>query len=119
MSDSGRKRRVTPNDWGDRLSKVLDEHELSIRQAAKLAGVSSPSVLDNWLKSSSPQDLVAVARLCDKLEVDFRWLLTGSYSKDERRPRVAEMFREVPFFEGLAKIRIDRLIPADEIDEED
>lgn len=111
MKISSKKKRTLANDWGDRLSKVLDEHELSIRQAAKLAGLTSPSVIDSWLKSASPQDLVAVSRLCDKLEVDFRWLLTGTYSRDDRRPRVAEMFREEPFFEGLARIRIDRLIP--------
>jgi len=104
-------RSKSPNDWGQRLYEILREKEISTRKAAKYAGVSSSSVIDSWLKSSSPNDLMAVSKLCEELEVSFKWLLTGKHENPDRMPSIAEIYDETPYFDGLARIRIDRLIP--------
>ncbi len=106
----GRKKKTdTSNDWGQRLLDVMKERKLTIRNVAKIAGVSSPSVIDSWIKSSSPSDLMAVNRLCMELNISFRWLLTGEHEQNERIASVAEIFEEVPYFDGMARIVITRL----------
>jgi transcriptional regulator with XRE-family HTH domain len=107
----GRKKKdESRNDWGARLFAVMKEKHLSVRDVARIAGVSSPSVIDSWMNSATPGDLMAVNQLCKKLNVSFRWLLTGEHDEVERTPVIAEIFEEVPYFDGLARIRIDRLI---------
>ncbi len=98
------------NRWNTRLRSVLKEKGITLRKAAKLAGVAN-SVLDSWSAGASPTDLQAVRKLCDALDVSFSWLLTGQHEKTERQPTLAEMYQEVTYFDGLARIRIDRLIP--------
>lgn len=107
---TGRKRKDDSNDWGARLLAVMKEKQLSVRDAARIAGVSSPSVIDSWMKSATPGDLMAVNQLCKELNVSFRWLLTGEHEQTERFPSITEIYDEVPYFDGLARIRIDRLI---------
>ena len=111
-STSGRKAKSTEH-WGQRLSRVLKEHGLSNRAAAKLIGVS-PSVVDGWTKGSSPSDLSAVKMLADHLSVSFSWILTGQREKESPKASVAELFQELPYFDGYARIRIDRLMPRDD-----
>ncbi len=111
-----RGRKASPNNWGDRLAKVMSEKNLSLRQVAKLAGVSSSSVIDSWLNSATPNDLMAISKLCKALNVSFKWLLTGEAEEKISRPAMSEIFQEIPFFDGLARIRIDRLIPTDEME---
>src|SRR5206468_9658785 len=95
---------------GQRLRAVLKEKNITLRKAAVLAGVSA-SVIDSWTGGASPTDLLAVRRLCDALDVSFAWLLTGTPDKGTHEPTLAQFFDEVPYFDGLARIRIDRLIP--------
>lgn len=98
------------NKWGERLGASLTEKKTGLRQAAKIAGVSG-SVLHSWVHGRNPTDLLAVKRLCDKLNLDFTWILTGEFSKGREEPTLAEIYEETPYFDGLARIRIDRLIP--------
>ncbi len=115
---SGRKSRaVSIEHWGHRLANVLAEKKISHRASAKLAGVSA-SVLDSWVKGASPGDLAAVMKLAEALGVSFSWLLVGTYEKSAKRPALAELFREEKYFDGVARIRIDRLIPRDGSDDE-
>ncbi|AHI04974.1 hypothetical protein BDW_02330 [Bdellovibrio bacteriovorus W] len=95
--------------WGIRLQDVLSEKNISRRQLAKTINVA-PSVIDSWVKGATPNDLKAVKRLADYMDCSFSWLLTG---EDEAGSgtTVAEMFQVVPYFDGYARIRIDRLIP--------
>lgn len=97
------------NHWGLRLSSVLMEKKVSKRQAAKAAGVAA-SVIDSWVGGATPGDLKAIKRLCDSLAVSFVWLLTGD-DDSRARPTMVEMFDTVPYFDGYARIKIDRLIP--------
>ena len=101
-----------PSHWGVRLRSAMAEKKLSVRKAATLAGVA-PSLVDSWLTGASPADLVAVQRQADALGVSFSWLLTGRQERSGRVPTVAEFFDTLPFFDGLARIRIDRLMPRD------
>lgn len=96
--------------WNQRLRAILREKELTLRKAATIAGVA-PSVMDSWSSGASPTDLQAVKRLCDALEISFTWLLTGDHEKNASQPALSEWFQETPYFDGLARIRIDRLIP--------
>ncbi|OQW47937.1 MAG: hypothetical protein A4S09_14160 [Proteobacteria bacterium SG_bin7] len=105
-----RKMKNREKKWGERLTKVLTEKKISQRKAAQISGVA-PSVLDSWCKKgTSPTDLQAVKKLCDELDISFTWLLTGEYDKGEREPTITEIFDTVPYFDGLARIRIDRLV---------
>lgn len=97
------------NHWGLRLSSVLTEKKISKRQAAKTAGVAA-SVIDSWVGGATPGDLKAIKRLCDALEVSFVWLLTGDHDS-HAKPTMTEMFDLIPYFDGYARIRIDRLVP--------
>lgn len=111
----GRKPKTTKEDhWGKRLKSCLHEHGLSIRAAAKIAGVA-PSVLSSWIAHGvSPSDLKVVKKLCDALDVSFTWILTGEPDKKTKRANVAEYFKEMEIFNGLARIAIHRLVPRDE-----
>lgn len=95
--------------WGNRLQAVLSEKNISRRQLAKTINVA-PSVIDSWVKGATPNDLKAVKRLADYMDCSFSWLLTGEEEADSGTT-VAEMFQVVPYFDGYARIRIDRLVP--------
>jgi len=109
-------KREKQDQWGQRLRSVLNEKKISYRRAASLAGVSV-SVIDSWTGNSSPANLQAVRRLCDALDISFSWLLTGAFEKTDRQISLAESFETVPYFDGLARIRIDRLIPRKKTEE--
>lgn len=106
----GRTSKKATNQVGARLKSILAEHKLSQRRAASLAQVSA-SVMDSWVHGAVPSDLQAVKRLCDTLGVDFTWLLTGEHSRTQNIPTLSEIFEEVGYFDGLCRIRIDRLVP--------
>lgn len=109
-----RKHKKQTDHWGKRLSQILKEKKLSIRQAARICGVSH-SVIDSWTGGAAPNDLMAVKRLCDHVSCSFSWILTGEPEKNSSQPPLAELFEEVKYFDGLARIRIDRLIPRQKI----
>lgn len=107
-----KKKRLTTSDthWGKRLHSILTERSISVREAARICQVS-PSVVSGWLKGNSPSDLVIIKKLCEQLDVSFSWLLTGSYEKSSQTPSISELFTEQLYFDGYARIRIDRLVP--------
>ncbi len=93
--------------WGTRLFQILREKKITQKKAASIAGVA-PSVLSGWLNGVSPTDHLAVKKLCDELEINFTWLLTGD-SDQQSDISITELFDETPYFDGYARIRIDRL----------
>lgn len=95
--------------WGIRLQKVLSEKNMSLRELSRHTKVA-PSVLSGWLKGNSPTDLILIKNLSEHLGVSFSWLLTGTYEKGSVVPSMSELFEELPYFDGYARIRIDRLI---------
>lgn len=98
------------NHWGLRLQQVIREKKISLRELARRCDVS-PSVVSGWIKGNSPTDLTLIKELADDLNISFAWLLTGTYENPNSKPSVAEVFSETPYFDGFARIRIDRLIP--------
>ena len=108
----GRKSKTTTHSghWGMRLGQVLKEHKLSNRSASKIMGIA-PSVVDSWVKGATPSDLIAVKKLTDHLKISFSWLLTGEREAGQPKATTTELFEEVPYFDGLARIQIHRLIP--------
>ncbi len=117
---SGRKSKSTENSehWGQRLSNVLKEHEMSHRAAAKLIEVA-PSVIDAWVKGAAPSDLIAVKKLSDHLNTSFAWLVTGQREKDVTRASMTELFKEQEFFDGIVKIKMSRLVPRNDPSDKD
>ena len=93
----------------------MAEKGLTVRETAKLAGVSS-STLDGWRAGTAPDNYLAVKKLSKTLGVSFSFLLTGENDyPSESQPSVAEVFSDGgSLFDGYAKITIQRLIPKKE-----
>lgn len=92
------------------LKQVMTERGLTIRAVAEMAGVSS-SVAQSWLNKSNPHNLQAVARLAKALNLSFRGLLLGEPEELSRELTMNDLFDEQDFFEGICKIKIQRLVP--------
>lgn len=103
------KNTSTDDHWGIRLQKILNEKKLSQRELSRYTKVS-PSVISGWLKGNSPTDLILIKNLSEHLGISFSWLLTGSREKGSVVPNMSEIFEELPYFDGYARIRIDRLV---------
>lgn len=92
------------------LCTVMEAKAMSVRQAAKIAGVSV-STLQSWRTGSSPNDYFAVRRLAVALGTTLTWLLTGEEetpipfdAQDQRLSRDAR-----PFFSGYAHITVHKI----------
>jgi len=107
---NGVQRRKSKNEWGLRLKSVLAERKISLRKAAATAGVS-PSVMDSWTSGATPSDMLAVKKLSDSLGVSFSWLLTGQPDSVNGSISLQEHFEETTLFSGIARIKIEKLIP--------
>lgn len=105
-----KKQQLNSNHWGIRLKGVMDDKSVTLREVSRICDVS-PSVVSGWINNgNSPTDLISIKKLSEKLEVSFSWLLTGAYEDGKTQPSIAEIFDETPYFDGYARIRIDRLI---------
>ena len=109
MKTKRTKNAVAGEHWGIRLQKILKERDISLRELSRQTAVS-PSVISGWLKGNSPTDLMLIKNLSEQLGISFSWLLTGSHEKGSSVPTMSELFEEVQFFDGYARIRIDKLI---------
>jgi transcriptional regulator with XRE-family HTH domain len=96
--------------FGRILAKIMEERRLTLREIAALAGVSV-SVVENWISGSNPHDLKAIDRLSQKLAVPFKKLLLGIPEVVDAPNAISEIYDEQEFFDGLARIKIQRLVP--------
>ncbi len=85
----------------------MDERNLTVRAVAEMAGVTG-SVVQSWISKAVPHDLEAVARLAKALNVGFKEILLGEPESDES-PEM--MFDAQDWFEGICKVKIQRLTP--------
>lgn len=92
------------------LKSLMTERGLSVRKVAELAEVK-PTTVANWLEGKNPHDLKAVDRLAKSLGLSFKGLLLGEAEVNEGAKSLGELYEEQEFFDGLAKIKITRLIP--------
>lgn len=92
------------------LCALMEGKGMSVRQAAKAAGVSV-STIQSWRTGSSPNDYLAVRRLALALGTTLTWLLTGEYEPsmpfDAQDQRLARDPR--PFFSGYAYVTVHKL----------
>lgn len=89
----------------------MEERGLSIGAIAEMAGVSR-SVVQSWTYKANPHDLQAVAKLAKALNMGFKDLLLGeSDSPGIDGIAVKDLFDEQEFFEGICRIKIERLVP--------
>ena len=96
------------------LERVMEERGLSIGAIAEMAGVSR-SVVQSWTSKANPHDLQAVAKLSKALGMGFKELLLGEIEeRDVDGVSVKDLFDEQEFFEGVCRIRIQRLVPKKE-----
>lgn len=99
------------------LIALMKEKGLGIRETAKLIEVS-PSTLNSWRSGSPPTNFKAVQRLAEVLGTTFSFLLTGESDSwnNKQAPSASEVFdSEGVWFDGYARIRIERLIPKKKI----
>lgn len=89
----------------------MEERGLSIGMIAEMAGVSR-SVVQSWTSKANPHDLQAVAKLAKALGMGFKELLLGELEEPTAENfNTKEIFDEQEFFEGICRIKIERLIP--------
>lgn len=110
MISSKRNRGTDSLPFRQILAALMKERGLTLKQVAQLADVSI-SVVQNWLEGKNPHDLKAVARLSKGLGISFKSLLLGEAEVNHRPATISELFEEQQWFDGYAKITINRLIP--------
>lgn len=92
------------------LCALMEGRGMSVRQAAKAAGVSL-STIQSWRTGSSPNDYLAVRRLAIALGTTLTWLLTGEHEDfgpfDAQDERLTKESR--PFFSGYAYVTVHRI----------
>lgn len=94
----------------DILASIMTERRLTVKQVAALASVNA-SVVQNWLSGQNPHNLQAVNQLAEKLGIPFKKLLLGQDEKLDSNTQLSQLYDEQDFFDGLARIKIQRLIP--------
>ncbi len=106
------------------LRSTLAKNNLTIREAAKIAGCAS-SVFGAWLTGSFPgaESISALARFCRHFGVPLEMALVGDLGVEESESDLDEkgrfaqtvadndQAREGAVFEGFAHIRIIRVFP--------
>ncbi len=97
-------------NFGTRLTSIMKERGISVREAARVAGLSS-STVSEWRSGTTPSDFEAVQKLANLLGVTLSFLLTG---KDDSRPSgppsIAELFeRSGQVHSGIYYVQIEKL----------
>lgn len=111
MATEKRRQGTNKLPFSSILRKLMNERDLSVRAVAEMAGVS-PSVIQSWISSANPHDLVAVGKLAKALNLSLRELLLGETEHSQfESSNIKDIFEEKDFFEGICKVSIQRLIP--------
>lgn len=106
------KKRIE-SSFSKNLKSILEERGVSQKAAAAIAEVT-PATINDWIHntSSTPQNHLAIQRLCRALNCDFEWVLTGSQSRVEIKDiSMSELFDSEPdpSFSGIFEISAKRL----------
>lgn len=89
----------------------MNERGLSVGAIAEMAGVSR-SIVQSWTSKANPHDLQAVARLAKALGVGFKELLLGELEERDIEGISSDaLFDEQEFFEGICRVKVQRLVP--------
>lgn len=106
-------RRKTNGDipFAKNLKSLMKERNLSQRKLAALAGIR-PSTINDWLSGAVPNDLNAVAKLANILQLDFQVLLLGYNPNIQSTSNNVRDFFDIDDdseFEGVFLIQAKRL----------
>ena len=105
------KRRRNKLPFSKNLISLMQERGITIREAAKLAGVSH-STIDSWRSGRSPEDFIAVQKLATSLGTTLSFLLTGVNDNSYKNHTITEVFEEGEvIIDGYARLTIKKLIP--------
>lgn len=110
---NAKRRPRAPTSFGKTLTSLMSERNISVREAARLAGVGASTIV-SWRSGALPEDFRAVKALAKILGTTMSFLLTG---EDDSRPNsnplaISEVFEDGgELFDGYAKITIQRLHP--------
>ena len=96
--------------FGRILKSIMEDRGLSVRAVAEMSGVSA-SVVQSWVSAANPHDLQAVARLAKALDMSFKEILLGERDTQAVSIDAAELFDEQEFFDGICRVKVQRLIP--------
>ena len=106
-------KRKTPTPFSSLLVSLMEENQMTVREAARTANVS-PSTITAWRSGGRPEDFLAVKKLAKALGVSMSFLLTG---EEDRGPSfagepVSAAFEKGPvIFDGYAEVTIRKLLP--------
>lgn len=100
--------------FSGRLKRLLSEKNISLRAAARIAGVS-PATLTNWTSNGTPTDFQAVKKLAAALNTSFSFLMIGeeeAIRKLASTPSITEVFSEgAEIYNGYARIVMVQMVP--------
>lgn len=105
-----RKKKSNQSHFGKALKSIAEEKGLSMRELAKIAGVST-STINDWQSGAAPENYLAVKKMADSLGVSFTFLLTGQREQASLTPTISDVLEAgEEVFNGFAKITIQRMI---------
>ena len=93
------------------FNEVLKSRGLTLKMAAELAELPLTTIA-GWTEGSSPNDLAAVGRFCQKLGIDMLWLCSGlKTSSDLTKIPLDELFvEEGTGWDGIFRLKATRLV---------
>ncbi|MFK7873709.1 MAG: helix-turn-helix domain-containing protein [Oligoflexales bacterium] len=97
--------------FSKRLLRLMSESNVTIREIANCAGVST-STIDSWRAGTkSPSDYEAVYRVAQKLDVSFSYLLVGQDEEThERKMTLRDFIDETEdLVSGLFEVKVRRI----------
>ena len=92
--------------FGRNLTAIMKHRGMKIEDVSRLCGVGK-SVVHSWMNGSSPRDLRAVKRFSDAVGISFSELVFGE--KEKIKEASAPLNESVTFFDGLCRLRIERV----------
>lgn len=109
MSRKSKKGQTT--EFQKNFNEVLKARGLTLKMAAELAEIPLTTVA-GWTEGSSPNDLAAVARFCQKLGIDMLWLCSGlKASTDLSKIPLDQLFMEEGTgWDGIFRLKATRLV---------
>ena len=91
------------------LQKIIKEQNISILQAARIAGCA-PSVLHGWLQGSYPSETIdKLKRLANHHGYSLAVAMSGEPDDIVNNFDIKQHYRETLVFDGLAQIQIKKL----------
>jgi len=90
------------------LESIMSARKLSVADISQMAGVAK-SVAHSWISGSIPQNLPAVARLADALEMNFKTLLLGTEETQAATNNLLELHESTELFDGVCHVTIRKI----------